>query len=56
MARATGSGGLVLRTLLTEPLVLVWVFVSTAFVFGSSTFAGAAGAGVEVVVFWPETL
>jgi hypothetical protein len=40
-----------LRTLLTEPVVLVCVAASAAFVFGSSTFAGAAGAGLEVVLF-----
>jgi hypothetical protein len=49
-AFATGSTGFVVRTLLTGPLVLVWVAASVALVFGSSTFAGTAGAGVEVVL------
>lgn len=56
---ATGRSGLV-RTLLSDPLVLVCVVVSAALVFGCSTLAGAAGVvtGVEAGVspFCPETL
>jgi hypothetical protein len=56
-AFATGKAGLLLRTLLTEPVVLVCVAVSAALGFAGSDFAGAAGtaAGVSVVVC-PETL